>query len=109
MVCGPKGQSFTQPGPFGPGINPTKVFMRPEGPFVPFDESKDQRNVWPFRPQILFLNRFPGPIGPGWVNDWPTWAVRLETFYGLGPRNDFSSIIKTNNLIICLAYPKRSS
>ena len=52
--------------------------MRPEGPVVPFDESKDQRNVRPFRPQILFLHRFPGPKGPGWANFWPTWAAGLQ-------------------------------
>ena len=52
--------------------------MRPEGPVVPFDESKDQRNVRPFRPQVLLLHRFPGPQGPGWVNYWPTWAARPE-------------------------------
>ncbi len=39
---GPTGQPFTQPGPFGPGIDPTKVSMRPEGPLVPFDEIKDR-------------------------------------------------------------------
>ena len=32
------GQQFTQPGPFGPGIDPTTISVRPEGPLVPFDE-----------------------------------------------------------------------
>lgn len=54
MVCGPKGPQFTQPGPFGPGIDPTKIFMRPEGPVVTFDELKDQREYSAL--QVLFLH-----------------------------------------------------
>ncbi len=42
IACGPNGQDFTQPGPFGPGIDPTIIFIRPEGPAVTFDESEDQ-------------------------------------------------------------------
>ena len=36
------GQQFTQPGPFGPGFSSTKVFIRPEGPLVPFDTVKER-------------------------------------------------------------------
>ncbi len=65
------GQQFTQPGLCGPGIDPTKIVLRPEGPVVRFDEAQDHRNSRPFRPQILLSHRFPGPQGPGWVNCWP--------------------------------------
>ena len=75
MVCGPKGQEFTQPEPFGPGIDPTKIVMRPEGPVVHFDESKDQRNVRPFRPQIMCFTSFPRAERP-WLDELPTHLGR---------------------------------
>ncbi len=52
MVCGPKAQrarSSPSQGRSALEWIPPKNFMRPEGPVVPFDESKDQGNVRPFR------------------------------------------------------------
>ncbi len=73
-----RASSSPSQGPSALELIPPKIFLRPEGPGVPLNEPKEERNARSFRPQILFLHRFPGPKGPGWVNCWPTWAVRRK-------------------------------
>ena len=61
LFFGPRGQQFTQPGPFGPGIDPTKIAARPEGPLRSMSFKTEFSAIQASVSVIKSLSRAEGP------------------------------------------------
>ena len=77
LFCGPRGQTFAQPGPFGPGKERNTILLRPKGPVVRFFDMNSM-NDRPVGPQEMSRSCLPGPQGPGWRNGLGGIVLAIE-------------------------------